>query len=75
MAKRAAKFSTYDVTRAFTGAPRAGVAIARCEIEQDGRIILVTTEGAALDAPKPKDKSELSPLERWKADEEACKPS
>lgn len=72
MSRRLAQFSADDVSRAFKGAKNAGAAIARCEIAPDGRIVLVTTEGAALDEQNNSTaKSKLTPLQRWQAEEDA----
>lgn len=71
MSRRQAQFSADDVSRAFKGAANAGAAIARCEIDPSGRIVLVTTAGAALDGPSnPAAKSKLTPLQRWQAEED-----
>lgn len=72
--RRAAAFTVTDVARAMRGAEKAGIPVARYEITRDGRIVLVTMEGAALDAPPPDDvDSELSPLERWRQKRDARK--
>lgn len=65
MSRRAAKFTVVDVSRAMKGVEGAGATVARCEITPDGRIVVVTTAGAALDHP-PSDDVEMSPLERWR---------
>lgn len=72
MARAKPKFSVLDVQRAMSGAQKAGVLIARCDIRPDGTISVVTTEGARLDASdKSKAKSTLTPLQRWQAEEDA----
>jgi hypothetical protein len=72
MSRRLATFSADDISRAFRGAQNAGAKVARCEIEPGGRIVLVTTDGAALDVlDKSGAKSRLSALARWQAEEDA----
>lgn len=67
--RRKGLFTADDVTRALKGARNAGATVARLEVMADGRIVLVTAEGAALDA-KAGPGATLSPLQRWKAEEE-----
>lgn len=69
MTRRAARFTVVDVSRAMKGVADAGATVARCEITPDGRIVVVTTAGAALDAPPPDDV--VSPLQRWRQKRDA----
>ena len=72
MSRRAAIFTVTDVARAMRGAEKAGIPVARYEITGDGRIVIVTLAGAALDAPALDDvDSNLTPLERWRQKRDA----
>lgn len=70
MTRRAARFTVVDVSRAMKGVTDAGATVARCEITPDGRIVVVTTAGAALDA-QPANDVEMTPLERWRQKRDA----
>ncbi len=52
-------FRQADVSRAVKGATVARLVIGRVEIDQDGKIVIVSGEG------KPKEA--VTPLEAWKA--------
>jgi hypothetical protein len=47
MSRRAA-FTKADVSRALKGAVVAGLPVARFEIDQDGRIVVILTTSAAI---------------------------
>lgn len=46
MARGPCTFRQRDVTQALKAATAAGVKVARCEIDRDGRIVLVTADEA-----------------------------
>lgn len=60
--ERRTTFRITDVKRAVKGATTAGLAIARVEIDADGRIILVTG------SPQPEP---ATPFDAWKAKKNA----
>jgi hypothetical protein len=57
--RRSAHFLKSDVRRAIQAATDAGLAVARVEIDPDGRIVIVSGEGMP--------KETTTPLEAWKA--------
>jgi hypothetical protein len=63
MSQRPAKFRQVDVMRALKAAKAAGVPISRCEIDADGKIVIVSDvlHMATTVAPAK------SAYERWKA--------
>jgi len=65
MSPRPAKFRQVDVTRALRGAKAAGLEVSRCEIDAQGKIVLVR-------AVEPCSTSTVAPgkiaYERWKAE-------
>jgi hypothetical protein len=72
MARAKPKFSVLDVQRAMSGAQKAGIEIARCDIRPDGTISIVTPAGAGLDASETESpNAELSPIERWRQKRDA----
>jgi hypothetical protein len=60
MSRRSSAFRQRDVTRAVKAVARAGVDIARVEIDTSGKIVIVTT-GAEGEI------SGLAPLDAWRA--------
>lgn len=58
-----AAFRQVDITRALRGATAAGMAISRCEIGADGKIVLVGFH----DPMAIVDPSASPALQRWKA--------
>lgn len=72
MSRRLATFTSLDIERAMRGAQKAGFSVARCEIKPDGTILVVTMDGAGLDAGAAEGvDSELSPLDRWRLKRDA----
>jgi hypothetical protein len=63
MPRRPARFSPSDVRRAIQGAMDAGLSVARVEIDQDGKIVIVSGEG------RPKETT--TPFDAWKAKKNA----
>jgi hypothetical protein len=58
-----AAFRQIDITRALRAAKAAGLAVSRCEIDAEGKIILVSDAAhSAIDSRPAK-----SAFERWKA--------
>jgi hypothetical protein len=61
-----AKFRQVDVTRALRAAKAAGMAISRCEIDAQGKIVLVSeVANVATNTVAP---GKIA-LERWKAEQ------
>lgn len=61
MPTRNATFRQSQVTRAIKGVVAAGVSIRQVEVETDGRIVIVASDGEESQA------EDLTPLEKWKA--------
>jgi hypothetical protein len=49
MARAPSIFKQQDITKAIKGATKAGVNIARIEIANDGRIVIITSEAQPQD--------------------------
>jgi hypothetical protein len=60
-----AKFRQVDVTRALRAAKAAGLAISRCEIDAEGKIVLVSDVPHIASTVAP---GRLA-LDRWKAEQ------
>lgn len=58
MTRRPARVTQADISRAVKGATAAGLSVSKVEIDQDGKIVIVSGEG------QPK---ETTPLDAWKA--------
>jgi hypothetical protein len=63
MPRRPTRFLQSDVRRAIQGAMDAGLSVARVEIDQDGKIVIVSGEG------RPKETT--TPFDAWKAKKNA----
>ena len=61
MSKRPQTFKQRDLLRAIKASQKAGLSIARVEIDRDGKIVVVTGEGNA--------KVETTELDRWLANQ------
>lgn len=61
---RKARFTLADVARAIKAVRSTGAEVARVEIAEGGRIVVVTAEGAALDEGAAS-RSTSSTLARW----------
>lgn len=62
MARTPAPFRQADVTRAVRGVTAAGVVVGRVEVDREGRIVIHTTDSAAIAADVP-----ASDFDRWMA--------
>lgn len=60
MSRRPCVFRQRDVTRAVKAVAAAGVAVAKVEVDKDGKIIVVVGKPGKAEA--------LSPLDQWMAD-------
>ncbi|RME97122.1 MAG: hypothetical protein D6773_16215 [Alphaproteobacteria bacterium] len=56
MTRRPCAFRQQDVTRAVRGAKKAGIDLARIEIAQDGKIVLVAENGGTTEEPNDLDR-------------------
>jgi hypothetical protein len=63
MSRRPVRFLQSDVRRAIRGVTGAGLSVARVEIDQDGKIVIVSGEG------RPKET--VTPFDAWKAKKNA----
>ena len=64
MTRRPCTFRQTDVTRALKGAEAAGVEVNRIEIDQDGKIVLVTgTNSSEIEIPRDDLDHELAEFE------------
>ena len=68
MSPRPAAFRQVDVKRAIAGAKAAGMTVARCEIDANGRIVLVSETEVAHMATSTVAPGRVA-LERWKAEQ------
>jgi Cys-tRNA synthase (O-phospho-L-seryl-tRNA:Cys-tRNA synthase) len=62
---RPAKFRQIDVTRALKAAKAAGVSISRCEIDAEGKIVIVSDVAHMATTVAPG----RTAYERWKAEQ------
>ena len=66
-----AAFRQIDVTRALRAAKAAGLAVSRCEIDAEGKIVLVSDVAhVAAESHQAK-----SAYERWKATQDESRPT
>jgi len=63
MTRARTPFRQADISRAVKGATAAGLVIGRVEIDQDGKIVIVSGEG------RPKETA--TPLDAWRAKKHA----
>ena len=63
MTRARTPFRQADISRAVKGATAAGLVIGRVEIDQDGKIVVVSGEGRS--------KETTTPLDAWKAKKNA----
>ncbi len=60
MSRARTRFHQGDISRAVKGATAAGLSVAKIEIDQDGKIVIVSAEDTARQEP-------ATPLDAWKA--------
>jgi hypothetical protein len=55
MARGTCTFRKRDLTQALKGARAAGIKIARCEIDREGKIVVIADNGTSRDNSKLRD--------------------
>jgi hypothetical protein len=63
MTRARTPFRQVDISRAVKGATAAGLVVGRVEIDQDGKIVIVSGEGRPIET--------TTPLDAWKAKKNA----
>jgi hypothetical protein len=66
MSRARAPFRQADISRAVKGATAAGLSVSKVEIDQNGKIVIVSGEGKPAEAP--------TPFEAWKARKNGTRP-